>query len=146
MWPKLSSTNLMPTLRTKPLAIIACGDRNWTNRDLIEETLTDYGPSVVIEGDARGADKLSGWVAEEDLDLVRGETHIVMPADWKKMGRAAGPIRNTAMLMKLIEYREYRGFEVAVVAFHNDIKNSKGTKNMIKQAEREGINVEVVSE
>jgi len=33
-----------------------------------------------------------------------------------------------------------------VLAFHTDIKNSKGTKNMIQQAEKRGIKVILIKE
>lgn len=138
-------------LATKNLAIIACGDRNWTNDDLIRETLLDYDPDMVIEGEARGADKLSRMVAEQDLGLsVADETILPYPAEWKKYarpggkGNPAGPIRNGQMLERLLEFQD-AGWEIAVVAFHEDIENSKGTKDMVDKAKKAGVNVEIVS-
>ena len=55
---------------------------------------------------------------------------MVIPADWKKHGRAAGPIRNRAML-------DYAKKETPVVAAFWDGK-SKGTGNMLKQAKAAG--------
>lgn len=135
----------MIRLETQPLAIIACGDRNWTNADLIRETLIDYGPDIVIEGEARGADKLSRMVAEQDLGLsVADGTIEPFPADWNRYKRAAGPIRNKAQLKRLLELRE-EGYEVAVVAFHENIEESKGTKDMVDISRAAGVAVEVVS-
>lgn len=57
------------------------------------------------------------------------------PADWDKYGRSAGPIRNGEMLKQ--------GKPDLVVAFHDDIENSKETKDMVRQAREAGIPVEV---
>lgn len=133
-------------ITVRPLAMIACGDRNWTNKDLIHETIIDYDPDVVIEGQARGADKLSALVVEEINSLCEYDTikHIPMRAQWEKQGRAAGPIRNREMLNELLRWQEL-GYEICVIAFHDDIENSKGTKNMLKIAEDAGVVTEIVT-
>jgi hypothetical protein len=49
--------------------------------------------TVIVHGDAAGADRLAGqWVTNRMLKVER------YPADWAKHGRAAGPIRNEQML------------------------------------------------
>ena len=48
------------------------------------------------------------------------------PAQWSKYGRAAGPLRNTQMLSE--------GNPDIVLAFHDNIKRSRGTRNMIVQS------------
>jgi len=53
------------------------------------------------------------------------------PADWAQHGRAAGPIRNQRMLTQ--------GKPDLVVAFHDNLEHSKGTKNMLKQATEKGV-------
>jgi len=88
------------------------------------------GYTEVIEGGATGADAIAG---EEALKLHFSVQHF--PAQWEKYGRAAGPIRNTRML----EQRPR-----LVVAFHSDIANSRGTKNMVEQSEKAGLEVVVV--
>lgn len=115
------------------MIILCCGDRNWTNKERIREILQAYPlDTTVIEGEAKGADILSRQVAEEI-----GMTFIPVPANWDKYGKAAGPIRNKQMLdMKPDE----------VIAFHNDIKNSKGTKNCLMQAKQMGIKTIVITE
>lgn len=108
------------------MKVIVCGDRNWSNRDLIEQVLTELPKgSLVIHGGARGADTIAGEVAKALGFYVRA-----YEARWEFYGRAAGPIRNRAMLKLKPD---------AVFAFHNDLAYSKGTKNMIKQAEETGI-------
>lgn len=89
-------------------------------------TETGHAP-VVVHGAARGADSLSGEVAEE-----LGCTVEVYPADWLKYGKAAGPIRNKQMLDT--------GPDV-VLAFHDDLENSKGTRHCVTEAEKRGLEV-----
>jgi hypothetical protein len=59
------------------------------------------------------------------------------PAQWHKYGRAAGPIRNQQMLAE--------GKPDLVLAFHDDIDGSRGTKDMVNRARRAGVKVEVIS-
>jgi putative aminopeptidase FrvX len=112
------------------MRILFCGDRNWSNYKVICEVMAELRPTLVIEGEAAGADSLAREVAEDYLIAVQP-----FPADWKKYGRAAGPIRNTQMLKE--------GQPEMVVAFHDDITTSKGTKNMVEQAKKAGIQVYV---
>jgi hypothetical protein len=116
------------------MRIIICGDRNWTNIKVIEDfILTLPKDTVVIEGECRGADQLSGYVAKR-----HGLEVIPVPAEWKKYGKAAGPIRNKRML------DEYK--PDLVVAFHNHIEDSKGTADMISQAKIAGVEFKVIKE
>jgi hypothetical protein len=49
----------------------------------------------LIEGDARGADRLAGvWASLHKVD------HICIPADWDRDGRQAGYMRNKIMVAK----------------------------------------------
>jgi hypothetical protein len=68
--------------------------------------------------------------------VIAGELGCLVqpyPADWEKYGKAAGSIRNSEMLTK--------GKPHGVLAFHNDLVNSKGTKNMVVQSLKAGIPV-----
>ncbi|KKN63857.1 hypothetical protein LCGC14_0497350 [marine sediment metagenome] len=86
--------------------------------------------SVVIHGDAPGVDDIAHNLAHIYRHIVRG-----YPARWDLHGDAAGPIRNQQMLDE--------GKPDRVVAFHEDLANSKGTKDMIARARKEWIPVEV---
>lgn len=110
------------------MIILCCGDRNWTDIDTIRRTLELPPGTIIVHGDARGADRLSGVVAREREFEVRA-----YPADWNKHGKAAGPIRNREMFNT--EKPEL------VIAFHDDLANSKGTKDMVKYAESKGCPV-----
>jgi hypothetical protein len=63
---------------------------------------------------------------------------LSFPADWARFGRAAGPIRNQRMLDE--------GKPTLVLAFHNNIVESKGTKDMVKRARKAGIRVRLFRE
>jgi hypothetical protein len=111
---------------------LICGDRKWTDREKIRSRLSQLPPgSEIIEGGAPGADKLSRFEALK-LDMKVTE----FPAEWKKYGRAAGPIRNRKMLDEKPDL---------VIAFHPDLSQSRGTADTVREAKRRGIPVEVIS-
>lgn len=108
------------------MKVLVCGDRNWTNKDqmrIVLKTIRDL--ELIIEGGARGADKLAGEIALELGIPVRE-----LPADWDKYGRAAGPIRNKQMLNERPDL---------VLAFHDNIAESRGTRNMLELAKGAGV-------
>ncbi len=111
-----------------------CGDRNWTDYLAIYEELKTYksiGYDTIIEGEARGADSIARQVAQFlDMKVLK------FPANWNKYGRSAGMIRNQQMLDE--------GDPDSVVAFHQDIKNSKGTAHMMRIAKAIGLPVTLV--
>ena len=81
----------------------------------------------IIHGECKGVDLTADKVARK-----LGFQIISAPADWKTYGKAAGPIRNKQMLNMGAN---------AVYAFHQNISQSKGTKNMIEQAKKRGVPV-----
>jgi hypothetical protein len=112
--------------------ILVCGDRNWTSRKAIRDRLMVCPKyTTILEGGCRGADLLSRAVAEE-----LGLEVIEMPANWKLYGKSAGPIRNNRMLSMGPR---------RVIAFHNNIIESRGTAHTVSQAEKQGIPVEVIT-
>lgn len=117
------------------MRVIVCGSRFWNNAGIINRELNAlYGEHgvhlTVIEGDARGADAIAGEWADHNMI-----EHLWFTADWQKYGRAAGPIRNQHMLDTTKPH--------LVLAFHEDIEHSKGTKDMIKRAKKAGVEVRV---
>ena len=118
------------------MKVLVTGDRNWTDEDFIRDSLTtldviESSKVVLIEGEARGADKISAKIARE-----LGWQVIPVPANWEKYGKAAGPIRNQEMLNMDPDL---------VIAFHDDLKNSKGTKDMVNRAQKKGVKVTLIS-
>jgi len=132
------------------MKILVCGDRKWSNiesiRKAIEEVRMQYSNEqsfTIIHGCATGADTLAGEVGKElGLEIME------FPAKWRewedkpeyqvgevngrKYWKLAGVVRNTEMLKAQPE---------VVLAFYNDISKSKGTLDMIKQANRAGVEV-----
>lgn len=127
------------------MRVLVCGDRNWTDASFIIFALSglafEYRQQpefVVIEGEAKGADTHARIWTEIWEGKKKNAPHpniscLPFPADWEKHHRAAGPIRNRQMLVE--------GKPNMVYAFHDDLENSKGTKDMVKQALKAGIAV-----
>jgi hypothetical protein len=123
-----------------PLRLLVCGSREWTDRELlaatVERVIAEHGRGrsgvVLIEGDARGADRLAGRLAR-----TRGWQLEVYPADWQRQGRAAGMRRNHRMLRE--------GRPELVVAFTDDLAASRGTADMVRRARAARLPVLVIS-
>jgi hypothetical protein len=116
-----------------PLRVLVTGSREWADPAPIRRELAKLPPgSVVIHGDSRGVDRLAGQVAAE-----LGLRVLACPAEWKRYGRAAGLVRNRAML------REHR--PQLVLAFHATLEGARGTRHMVGLARKAGVEVRVVS-
>lgn len=107
------------------MRLLVCGDRNWSDGNAIRDVMRKLEPTVVIEGEARGADTFARLCA-----AVLGIEVMRFPADWEKYGRSAGPIRNSQMLKE--------GNPDVVVGFHYKIEESKGTRDMLTRAKKAG--------
>lgn len=120
----------------KTVTILICGDRNYIDVETITSVLTmcqqKYGSITIIHGGCSGADTISGAYATCNKLPCKS-----FPAQWKQYGRGAGPIRNKQMIEE--------GNPSLVIAFHPDIKSSKGTKDMVSQAMKKNIPVMLVS-
>ncbi len=114
------------------MRVLVCGDRKWWDGKAILRELRRLPPPItVIEGEARGADTLARLVAEN-----QGWPVLRFPARWDVYGKAAGPIRNKQMLDE--------GKPDLVLAFHDNIQESRGTKDMVMQATKRGIETLVI--
>jgi hypothetical protein len=114
------------------MRLLVTGDRNWTDKEVIRREMSQLEPGILIQGGARGADRLSAEVGRElgwEIEEYR--------ANWVDFGRAAGPIRNQQMLTE--------GKPDQVLAFHPDLSKSKGTKDMVRRARKAGLLVKIVS-
>ena len=88
-------------------------------------------PIEIICGMCRGADTLGERFAKENGYPIK-----YFPADWNKYGKAAGVIRNEEMAKYAAEYED-EDDEGILVAFWDG--KSRGTKNMIDNAEKYGL-------
>lgn len=103
--------------------ILICGDRNWTDFDLVSDVIAGLQPTLVIQGGAKGADTCAREAAQ-----VHKIPYLEFRPKWEDHGKAAGPIRNQQMLTE--------GKPDLVIAFHNDLPSSKGTKDMVTRARK----------
>lgn len=76
--------------------ILITGSREWTDTEAMGEELLWFGFGLVVHGAARGADKLADA-------LARGfgwptEPHPVTRAEWNRIGKRAGHLRNQRMV------------------------------------------------
>lgn len=108
--------------------VLLTGDRNWSDEGLVQSILVMLQPDEVCHGAARGLDRVVGRKCAE-----LGIPCTAFPAQWKEYGRAAGPIRNRQML------DEFR--PDIVVAVHDDLQRSGGTKDMVLVAIRSRVDV-----
>ena len=110
--------------------VIIAGTRDFSDyalpRSFADQTLAGAEDVEIVSGGARGADALGERYARE-----RGYALKVFPAEWKKWGRAAGPIRNGQMA----------GYADALIAIWDG--RSAGTRDMIRRAEEKGIPVQI---
>ena len=115
------------------MRILVCGGRDYADTCALAEALDAIGRETaithLIHGAARGADSLAAAWAKG-----RGIPAPAFPADWRKDGRAAGFLRNAAMLRD--------GRPDLVVAF----PGGKGTAHMVKLARAAGVPVREIAE
>lgn len=117
--------------------IIICGGRNFDNYyyltyavdDVLSELGLDYDEVEIVSGNCSGADQLGERYADEH-DIPCN----IFPADWEKYGRAAGPIRNSAML----DYAKNCEIPI-VIAFVSP--KSKGTLDTVNKAKKQGFKI-----
>lgn len=106
------------------MRVIVCGGRDYDDQRTVRAVISALNDeTIVIHGGAKGADRLAEYEAARlGLDVER------YPADWAKHGKAAGPIRNQAMLNA--------GADL-VIAF----PGGRGTAHMASIARKAGVPV-----
>ena len=112
--------------------ILVTGDREWSDIPRVVEELKGFRPgTILVHGACRGADIICAAVAEALRFEVRA-----YPADWEKHRKAAGPIRNQQMLDT--ENKPDEPIDL-VLAFHNNIQDSRGTADMLDRVTKVGL-------
>jgi len=108
---------------------LVCGGRDYLDRAALYAALNDLHAArpfaIVITGGARGADTMA-----HEWAMAQGIQTKVYMAEWERLGRKGGPLRNQRMLNE--------GKPNLVVAF----AGGRGTANMVMQAR--GVGVEVI--
>lgn len=113
--------------------VIIAGTRNFQDYRLLKEKISFYlsntpGDIIIFSGGCAGADKLGERYAREHKIEVKK-----FPADWKRYGKGAGPLRNQQMANEATH----------CILFWDGI--SKGTKVMHELAKRAGLKIRVVN-
>ena len=118
------------------LCILVTGARDWQDEQLVKNALDQFKNKkvILIHGNCAGLDKIA-----EKVGIELGFEIESHPADWKKYGKAAGPIRNKEMIQSLNNYKNKYMF-----AFHDAIDLSRGTKDCVKQAEKMNIFAQII--
>ncbi len=112
--------------------VIVCGSRTWTDRDAIADRLFDLPPSVIVHGDAPGADRIA---AQEGAKLGL----LIEPHNYRRfITPTCAPKRAP---LKRNEYMAELGAHLCI-AFWKD--GSTGTAHMVTQAKKAGIPVEEI--
>ena len=119
------------------MRVIFCGTRLDipSFREKIIEALhaLDSESTTIIHGGCSGVDRVTDFEARK-----LGFRVEVFPADWKKYGRSAGPIRNKEMLDSGAD---------RVYAFpHPSLEKSAGTKDMVTRSKKAKIPVTIFQE
>ena len=119
----------------REMRVLVCGGRDFDDVGLINSVLdrlhTEKSFSVLIHGNARGADRMAdawAWcrgVPREPYALPQGE--------WDELGKKAGPLRNQRMLDE--------GKPDLVVAF----PGGGGTKDIVRRAVKAGVAIHEVN-
>lgn len=109
------------------MRVLVCGGREYNKREHLYAVLDTVGITTLIHGAAPGADTLA-----DDWAKARGIPRLPYEADWKRLGKRAGPVRNLLMLQE--------GRPELVVAF----PGGDGTANMVSVAAKAGVPVHMV--
>lgn len=110
----------------EPMRLLVCGGRDYTDdarlRGVLDKIYQEKALACVIEGGARGADRLAQrWAKDMSVAL------LTFPAKWGLYGKRAGYLRNEQMLVE--------GKPTHVIAF----PGGRGTADMVRQAKKAGI-------
>lgn len=108
------------------LVVLVCGGRDYHDVKSVFRCLDGLAskPTLIVQGGAFGADACaSEWAYKRNVPERQ------FSADWKKHGRAAGPIRNQEMLDTAKPH--------LVVAFPGGV----GTADMVRRARAAGVPV-----
>ena len=94
----------------------------------ILDNILEFG-DIIVSGGGGQTDAMAERYARQNL----GTIPQVFKADWRGLGKIAGPIRNQRMVGELLR-KEQDGEEVLCIAFLMEGKENKGTRDTMKKA------------
>lgn len=99
--------------------IVVTGGRNYDDWAMVQEVLNRFAPKEVYVGDCpTGVDKMvAEWCDHRKVN------YKIFVANWNKLGKKAGPMRNAEMCRSA-------GSEATVIAF----PGNKGTNDCVRTA------------
>jgi hypothetical protein len=107
--------------------VAVIGSRDFKDYEKVKQTLSKLNITLIVSGGAKGADTLGERYADEHNIPKK----IFLP-DWEKHGKVAGFLRNTDIINEA----------ELIVAFWDG--HSKGTKDSINKAEKQGKKIIIV--
>ena len=111
--------------------VVFTGSRTWTDRETVLRRMQLFPrDTMIIEGGAPGLDTIAGVIADR-----LGLPHATIRANWTYYGKTAGPIRNGWMLSLPVSL---------VVAYHENLSQSRGTAQCVQSARKKHIPVELI--
>ena len=126
-----------------PVTVIITGGRDFDNYEMVKETLNYLFGALAVKLIAGACSQGTLTYTRPDGTQVFGADGLAeryaaefgydftpYPADWKKHGRSAGPIRNSEMIKS--------GAEVCIGFWDG---KSKGTFDMMTKANKAGLTV-----
>jgi len=114
--------------------ILVCGSRDYDDEEtmfkLLDRKLVHYENFIIIHGGATGADSLATKYCK--INKIWTESFPVTSEQWSRLGKAAGPLRNSEMLSRN---------PVAVFAFSSQETFTPGTYDTVVKAMKMGIRI-----
>lgn len=108
------------------MKVLFTGGRSWTDKESVRRLMNSLSrDTIILEGAAPGLDSIV-----HDLAIELGFAHRVrFPAQWRKLGKKAGPTRNQLML------------DIAKpdLCFAFPMADSKGTIDMMVKTARANV-------
>lgn len=111
--------------------VLCCGSRNWKNEEIVYDVLSELPKdTIILHGTTEGADIMAGEVAKK----IGLSTENFVGVDESDLSDSAN--RAISML---------NNNPVMILAFHEDISKSIGTKYIMHEARLRGIHLKLIT-
>lgn len=133
-WGQKCAPTVKDQVGVEEMKVLVTGSRVYNNYLKMREEIVDSKATILVHGDAKGADKLADLIGKQEGLDVRP-----YPAQWDRYGKGAGPVRNQQMLDE-----EHKADEPIDLVLAFPVAGCKGTWDMIGKAQKAGIKVKVI--